>query len=73
VAKVSSTRIELDWSPLGTGPAVTYQFYRDGKAIGTSTTASFFDKTVRPHTTYTYAVSTLTAAGQPARSARRSR
>jgi hypothetical protein len=65
VAKVSSTRIELDWSPLGTGPAVTYQVYRDGKAIGTSTTASFFDKTVRPHTTYTYAVSTLTAAGQP--------
>jgi hypothetical protein len=65
VAKVSSTRVELDWSPLAAGPAVTYQVYRNGKAIGTSTTASFFDKTVRPATTYTYAVSTLTAAGQP--------
>jgi hypothetical protein len=64
-AKVSSTRVKLDWRPLAAGTAVTYQVYRDGKAIGTSTRARFSDTTVRPARTYTYAVSALTAAGQP--------
>jgi hypothetical protein len=65
VAKVSASRVKLDWRPLAAGTAVTYQVYRDGKAIGTSTKARFYDTTVRPATTYTYAVSALTAAGQP--------
>ena len=63
--KVSSTRVRLDWSPLAAGLAVTYQVYRDGKAIGTSTRARFSDTTVKSATTYRYAVSVLTAAGQP--------
>jgi hypothetical protein len=65
VAKVSGTRVTLGWRPLAAGTAVTYQVYRDGRAIGTSTKARFSDTTVRPATTYTYAVSALTAAGQP--------
>src|SRR5262249_55372218 len=65
VAKVSSTRVKLAWRPLAAGTAVTYQVYRDGKAIGTSTRARFSDTTVRPARTYRYAVSVLTAAGQP--------
>jgi hypothetical protein len=64
-SKVSSSRVKLAWSPVAAGSAVTYQVYRDGKAIGTSTKASFSDATVRPSRTYTYAVSALTAAGQP--------
>jgi len=65
VAKVSSSRVKLAWSPLAAGLTVTYQVYRDGKSIGTSTKASFFDTTVKSATTYTYAVRVLTAAGQP--------
>ena len=65
--EVSSTRVTLNWSPQAAGPTVTYQVYRDGKAIGTSTKTSFLDHTVRPATTYTYAITALTAAGQPGR------
>jgi hypothetical protein len=65
VAKVSSSRVKLAWSPLAAGLTVTYQVYRDGKSIGTGTKASFFDTTVKSATTYRYAVRVLTAAGQP--------
>ena len=64
-ARVSSNRVKLAWSPLTAGLAVTYQVYRDGKAIGTSTKARFFDTTVKSATTYMYAVRVLTAAGRP--------
>ena len=57
---ISSSEIDLTWSPStesgGTGSIAGYEVYRNGAAIGTSTTTTFVDSTVLASTTYTYTV-----------------
>ncbi|MBI3475600.1 MAG: hypothetical protein HY010_07690 [Acidobacteria bacterium] len=60
----SPSEIDLAWTASTDNVGVAgYQVFRDNVPRGTSTTASFSDKTVFPNIQYTYAVSAFDAAG----------
>lgn len=56
--------ISLSWTASGDNVAVTgYNIFRNGAKIGTSTTASYVDKSISSGATYSYTVSAYDAAG----------
>ena len=60
----SGTSVALTWNASTDNVGVAaYNVFRNGSAIGTSTTTSFTDTGVSPSTTYSYAVSAKDAAG----------
>ena len=60
----SGTSVALTWNASTDNVGVAaYNVFRNGSAIGTSTTTSFTDTGVSPSTTYSYAVSARDAAG----------
>jgi N-acetylmuramoyl-L-alanine amidase len=60
---VSSTQINLSWSPSTDNYGVTgYKIFRDSVQIGSSATNSYSDTTCAPNTAYTYTVSAYDAA-----------
>jgi hypothetical protein len=59
----ASDRVALDWSNSSDNVGVAgYTVLRDGAPISTTATSAFTDSTVRPATTYTYAVQAYDAA-----------
>ncbi|MCS5729386.1 polysaccharide lyase beta-sandwich domain-containing protein [Herbiconiux moechotypicola] len=62
---VSTTQIDLSWTASTDDVGVTgYTVYRDGTAIGTSTTTSFSDTGLTPSTSYVYTVRASDAVPQ---------
>ncbi len=61
---VSSTNINLSWSPSTDNVGVTgYNIFRNGTKIGTVTTTSFSDTGLIANNTYSYSISAYDAAG----------
>ena len=61
---VSSTQINLSWSPSTDNVGVTgYRVYRDGSLVNTVTVVPVQDSGLTPDTTYRYTVSAIDAAG----------
>jgi glucose/arabinose dehydrogenase/chitodextrinase len=61
---VSSTRIDLAWSPSSDNVGVAgYRVFRNGTEVATPTTNAHQDTGLTPATTYTYTVSAFDAAG----------
>ena len=71
VTPVSPTQVNLTWS--ASIDRVTgikqYRILRDGKQVGTTTTTSFGDSGLYPHTSYTYQVVAVSGGDKPAGSA----
>src|SRR5262249_15055293 len=60
----TTTEIDLAWSPsTATAGVAGYNVFRNGTAVGTSTTTSFADTGLTPSTTYTYAVTAFDING----------
>ena len=60
----STTQVNLSWVASSDNVGVAgYRVFRDGAAVGTSTTTSFQDTGLTPGTAYTYSVSAYDAAG----------
>lgn len=60
---VSSSQINLSWSPSSDDTGVTgYTVRRDGAIVGTPAATSFSDTGLAPNTTYTYTVDAFDAA-----------
>jgi chitodextrinase len=60
----SATRVDLGWTASTDDVGVTgYQIFRGGTQIGTSTTTSYSDTTVKASTSYSYTVEASDAAG----------
>jgi hypothetical protein len=58
--EVWGNRIDLSWSDLGLG---SYKIYRDGVAVGESTTTSYGDTGLNQQTQYCYTISALDGYG----------
>ncbi len=64
VTATSASTVSLSWAASTDNVGVTgYQIFRNGVAIGTSTTTNFTDTGLTSATTYTYTVSAYDAAG----------
>jgi len=62
--RVAKNRVDLKWSPPSDNVKTTgYRIYRNGVEIGTSSSASFSDKSVGTKVTVTYTVKAFDAAG----------
>jgi len=65
----SDTEIDLTWrAPASVLLLSHYVIYRDGAAVGTSTSTSFTDTGLQPSTTYQYEVSAVDITGEGPRS-----
>ncbi|MDP9329997.1 MAG: hypothetical protein M3P11_05065 [Actinomycetota bacterium] len=63
-AAVTANEVALTWNDSTDNVGVAgYTIYRDGTAVGTSTTASFADKTFAPATPYSFTVDAVDAGG----------
>lgn len=61
---VTSTTVELRWTPSTDNVAVTgYRVYRGGTLVGNTSTRRFLDRGLRAKTAYTYSVVAVDAAG----------
>ena len=66
VAGSTATTISLNWA--ASSGAASYNLYRGGVQVATSTTTSVTDSGLSPSTTHSYAVSAVNSAGESARS-----
>ena len=63
-ANAVSSQIDLTWAASSDNVAVTaYKVFRNSTQIGTTSTASYSDRTASPGVQYTYAVAAVDAAG----------
>jgi chitodextrinase len=63
-ASPTSTSVALSWTASTDAVGVQqYVVYRDGVAVGTSSTPSYLDSARTPYSSYTYAVEAVDAAG----------
>ena len=58
----TASSVGLSWTA-STGGATGYTVYRNGTALGTTTTATYTDSTVAPSTTYQYTVDAYNSGG----------
>ena len=66
VAPASATSLKVTWTaPTGGYGVLTYQIYRGGTQIGTSTTTTFSDTGLTPYTSPSYTVGATDAHGDP--------
>ena len=61
---ITSTSVSLTWTASTDSSGVSsYQVFRNGTQVGTTTTAKYTDQGLSPSTTYSYSVDALDAAG----------
>ncbi len=62
---VTATQVDLTWSPASDPESgiASYNVYRNGALVGSSTSTTFSDGGLTPFTTYTYEVSAVNGAG----------
>ncbi len=62
---VTDTQVDLTWGPASDPESgiASYNVYRDGALVGSSTSTTFSDTGLTPFTTYSYEVSAVNGAG----------